>query len=134
MCGRAARYEIRGNEEDVAAHWGESAVVATYADAPPAGSRVEVTIEDPGLEFYGIQAADEERNLSRVFSVAVESGQPPAPTGANAHDDDSGLWLISTVCPTGMESCGPASRAVNIVLLLMIPAGLVLFLKHVRYL
>lgn len=127
LCGRAAAYEIRGSEGEGLFDWKDATRVTTYKSEAPAGSRLRTEVQDPGYAYYGIQAEDEVGNLSMV--VPVETTDLADSESAPEGDDDSGLWLVSTLTPKGMEANRPVSIPLNVLLLLFVPVGVVLLRK-----
>ncbi|MEW6442739.1 MAG: FG-GAP-like repeat-containing protein [bacterium] len=129
LCDAAAAYEIRGSGQDLdsSSSWSGAARVASHDQSEPAGSGIALTVADPGFAYYGIQAADEAGNLSRV--VAVEAAPAPSEAQAERNDDDDsgGLWLVSTVRPAGAGSC-----AANLFLLVAAPLLTIFIWKRIR--
>ena len=126
MCEPAAAYEIRGSDRDLSLDWKDAALVTRVEGARPPGARIRMTVTDPGFDDYGIQATDEQGNLSQV--VAVQPSPRPPEVQEQEEDDDSGFWMASTVSPPGLESSRSTSCMFNLFLLIAAPI-LTLYLR-----
>ncbi len=118
LCGAASAYEIRGNTSGGPGAWPGAEPVAGTDESKPAGAAMRIVVADPGFAFYGIQAADEAGNRSPAVWVEVREAAEPE----KKHDDDSGLWIVSTMDADGRaRPAEPVSLGVNIVLMLSLP-------------
>lgn len=119
LCGAAASYEIRGSSAGRPAAWAEAEPVARASDPKPAGAAMGLSVADPGFAFYGIQAADDAGNPSPAVWVEVREAAEPEEKGG---DDDSGLWIVSTMdADSRARPASGVSVGVNIALMVALP-------------
>lgn len=117
-CGAAASYEIRGSSIAGPVVWSDAEFVAREENPKPAGAAMGLSTADPGFALYGIQASDDAGNRSPAVWVEVREAAEPEKKG----EDDSGLWIVSTMDADGRaRPADPLSLAVNIVLMLSLP-------------